>query len=134
MKSQARTTWIAASIAAAALALAGCAPEAWTNVKATGFNAFLNKIATVCNPLMIGGRNVGYQLEHGLADNDSNYTYFLDTTSQLYYGRTSAEAYRSGISGFLGGGADTDRALDCILSTLATERTLPAGAPPPMKY
>jgi hypothetical protein len=132
---QSVTTWMLAAMVAA-FALAGCAPESWTNVKATGFNAFLDKIATACKPLRIGGRDIGYQLEHGIADNDSNYTYFLDTTSQLYYGRTSVDAYRSGISGFLGGGGDTDRALDCILSNLTAERAIPAGTPalPVLKY
>jgi hypothetical protein len=128
---QTRYVMALTAIAIAALTLAGCAPEAWTNVKATGFNGFLNRIALACKPLMIGGRDIGYQIEHGLADNDSNYTYFLDTTSQLYYGRTSIEAYRSGIAGFLGGGADTTRALDCIVSNLAAERANSGGAPAP---
>lgn len=122
-------------VVAAAYAFTGCAPDAVTNIKATGFNTFLNRIATACKPMLIGPRDVGYQIQHGDSDADSNYNYFLDLTSRLYYGRTSAEAYRSGISGFLGGGRDTDRSLDCILSTLAAERTATGGvAPPPPRY
>jgi hypothetical protein len=42
--------------------------------------------------MLIGPHDVGYQIQHGDRDSDSNYTYFLDLTSKLYYGRTSAEA------------------------------------------
>jgi hypothetical protein len=91
-------------------------------------------VGALADGVNAGPRDVGYQIQQGDRDTDSNYTYFLDLTSKLYYGRTSAEAYRSGISGFLGGGRDTDRSLDCILSTLAAERTATGGvAPPPPK-
>jgi hypothetical protein len=117
--------------AAGACALAACAPDAVTNIRATGFNAFLNQIATSCKPLLIGSRDIGYAIQHESTGNDDKYNYFLDLTSQLYYGRTSPEAYRSGISGFLGGGSDTNRSLDCIMSNLATARAQTGGAPPP---
>src|SRR4029453_992842 len=119
------------ALASAAAVLSGCAPDAWNNVQATGYNAFLNKIATSCQPLMIGSRDMSYKILHNDSSDDSNYNYFLDLTSQLYYGKTSPEAYRSGISGFLGGGADTNRSLDCIMATLGTQRSTSGGAPPP---
>jgi hypothetical protein len=119
------------ALASAAAVLSGCAPDAWNNVQATGYNAFLNKIATSCQPLMIGSRDMSYKILHNDSSDDSNYNYFLDLTSQLYYGKTSPEAYRSGISGFLGGGADTNRSLDCIMATLGTQRATSGGAPPP---
>ncbi len=121
------------AFACAAIALSGCAPEAWNNVQATGYDAFLNKIATACNPLLIGSRDMSFKILHNDSSDDSNYNYFLDLTSQLYYGRTPPDAYRSGISGFLGGGADTNRSLDCIMANLAEQRAKSGGAPPPPK-
>jgi hypothetical protein len=119
------------TVAAFAGTLTGCAPDAYTNVKATGYNAFLNQIAVSCKPLLIGARDMGYAIQHESSGGDDKYSYFIDLTSQLYYGRTSPEAYRSGISGFLGGGADTNRSLDCIMSNLTTARASTGGAPPP---
>ncbi len=112
-------------------ALSACAPDAWNNVQATGYDAFLNEIATKCKPLLIGSRDMSFKILHNDSGDDSNYNYFLDITSELYYGRTSPEAYRSGISGFLGGGADTNRSLDCIMATLHARRAATSGAPPP---
>ena len=69
---------------------------------------------------------------HNDSSDDSNYNYFLDLTSQLYYGRTPPDAYRSGSSGFLGGGADTNRSLDCIMANLPpNSRAKSGGAPAP---
>ncbi len=121
---------LALALACAVGVLSGCAPEAWNNVQATGYDAFLNKIATSCSPLMIGSRDMSFKILHNDSSDDSNYNYFLDLTSQLYYGRTSPEAYRSGISGFLGGGADTTRSLDCIMANLREQRAKSGGAPP----
>jgi hypothetical protein len=111
------------------LALAGCAPDAMNNVQATGYNAFLTTIATGCKPLLIGSRDMSEKILGNQSSDDSNYNYFLDLTSQLYYGKVSAEAYRSGVSGFLGGGADTNRSLDCILATLDRQRASSGGKP-----
>lgn len=122
---------LAALIALAAGVLSACAPDAWNSVQATGYNAFLNKIATVCQPMMIGSYNMSWKILHNDSSDESNYNYFLDLTSQLYYGKTSPEAYRSGVSGFLGGGADTNHSLDCIIATLGTQRASSGGAPPP---
>ena len=118
---------------AAALALGGCAPDAMNNVQATGYNAFLTTIATGCKPLLIGSRDLTTQIARNESSDDSNYNYFLDLTSQLYYGKVSPEAYRSGVSGFLGGGADTNRSLDCIIATLNRQRASAGGqiATPP---
>ncbi len=122
-----------AALAGAAAALSACAPDAMNNIQATGYNAFLNKIATACSPLLIGSRDMSYKILHNDSSDDSNYNYFLDLTSQLYYGKASPEVYRSGISGFLGGGADTNRSLDCIMANLTSTRASTGGAPPPPK-
>ncbi len=45
----------AAAVAALAVAsLGGCAPDAWQNYKATGFNDYLNVVQAECQPLWIG--------------------------------------------------------------------------------
>jgi hypothetical protein len=115
-----------------AAALAGCAPEAMNNRQATEFNAFLDRIATACQPLVIGSRDIGQDIRRGRSFGD-DYDYFLDLTSRLYYGQITEGAYRSGITGFFGPGATTNAALDCIVANVATNRTLPPGAPPPLK-
>ena len=96
-------------------ALWGCAPDSVTNRQATGFNAFLDKIALECNPLQIGS----YQMTQMIQRNaiDDNYIYFLDQTSRVYYGTITQAAYRSSIDAFFLGGS-TNRAIDCILSRL----------------
>jgi hypothetical protein len=111
-------------------ALAGCAPDAWNNRQATGFNGFLNSLATACEPLMIGARDIGDAIRRGSVVSD-DYSYFLDVTSQLYYGTMAPEAYRRSITGFFGAGADTSRSIDCIVSRAAANRPPPPGAPPP---
>ena len=42
----------------------GCAPDSVTNIQATGYNAYLNTIATSCNPLMLGENNVSEWLQN----------------------------------------------------------------------
>ena len=45
----------AAAVATLAVAsLGGCAPDAWQNYKATGFNDYLNVVQAECQPLWIG--------------------------------------------------------------------------------
>jgi hypothetical protein len=110
-----------------ATGLAACAPDAVTNKYATGFNAYINQIATACNPLMVGEYNMTYQLEHdGLGDNQVNY--FFDATSQLYYQRSTPADYRTAINGFFGGGSRTNRSIDCIIANLPADR--PQAGPP----
>jgi len=117
----------ALAVASAVVALAACAPDTVTNRYATGFNAYLGQIATACKPLMIGAYDMTYQLQHeGIYDN--NYNYFLDATSQLYYQRSTEADYRSAINGFFGGGATTDRGINCIIANLPADR--PKAGPP----
>jgi hypothetical protein len=112
-----------------ALALAGCAPDAWNSRQATGFNAFLNSAAQACEPLRMGARDIGEAIRRGSVAS-SDYSYFLDVTSQLYYGRLDPDAYRRNIVGFFGPGEDTSRSIDCILAKAAANRPTPPGAPP----
>jgi hypothetical protein len=108
-------------------AVIGCAPDAVTNRYATGFNAYLDQIAVACNPLMVGSYDMTYRLQQkGVYGDDFNY--FFDLTSRLYYQRVTAADYRSGVNGFFGGGATTDRSIDCIIANLPADR--PVAAPP----
>jgi hypothetical protein len=117
-----------AAFAAAALGLVGCAPDAVNNRAATGFNGFLDTIAVQCKPLMIGSYDMTERLQRkGIYGDD--YNYFFDATSQLYYQRKGPDEYRSAINGFFGGGATTNRGIDCIIANLPTDRPV---APPPV--
>jgi len=114
--------WRRAALAlVAASAITACAPDAVTNKYATGFNAYLDQIAVACKPLMIGSYDMTYRLQQkGIYSDDFNY--FFDLTSRLYYRRVSPSDYRSGVNGFFGGGATTDRSIDCIVANLPADR------------
>jgi hypothetical protein len=107
------------------IAVAGCAPDALTNRDATGFNAYLQTVATSCRPLMIGSNDVGEWLRYPNSS-DPNYLYFLDMTSRLYYGTVQRDAYRDGITGFLGPGTSNATSFACIFRNLPAVQT---GAP-----
>ena len=112
---------------AAVAALTGCAPDAVSNKSATGFNAYVDQVALVCKPLMVGQYDMTYRLQNkGIYGDDFNY--FFDATSQLYYQRKTTAEYRSAINGFFGGGATTDRSIDCIIANLPADR--PVAGPP----
>jgi hypothetical protein len=109
---------LAAGLALAfAVAATGCAQDSVTNAQATGYNAFLNTIATNCNPLMLGDANVSEWIQNNGANN-FNYSYFLDMTSKLYYGNISPAAYREGITGFLGPSSRNEASFACIFRNL----------------
>ena len=107
------------------IAVAGCAPDALTNRDAPGFNAYLQTVATSCRPLMIGNSDVGEWLRNA-GSSDPNYAYFLDMTSRLYYGTVARDAYRAGITGFLGPGTSNATSFACIFRNLPA---VPTGAP-----
>ena len=101
----------------ASVAAAGCAPDSWSNRQATGYNAFLNTIATSCNPLMLGDANVSEWIQNNGANN-FNYSYFLDMTSKLYYGNITPAAYR-----------ETDRVPPSTSVTASSGNTNPSSVP-----
>ena len=111
------------------IAAAGCAPDSVTNAQATGYNAYLNTIATSCNPLMLGDDNVSEWIQNN-GTNNFNYSYFLDMTSKLYYGNISQAAYRDGIIAFLGPSTRNDASFARIFRNLPP-RLMP-NAPPGM--
>lgn len=108
-----KTTALAALGAAL---LAACAPDAWNNRQATGFNAFQNQIATECAPLMVGPMLItaNYQAPNYLA---GQYDQWLDQTSRLYYKKISPETYAENIGNFFPG-ERTAQSTRCVLSKL----------------
>jgi hypothetical protein len=111
------------SLLALAALIAGCAPDAVRSIDATGYNGFLRKITAVCQPMLIGDRDVGEMLRlEGGGSNDGGYDFFLDITSKLYYNRISPAAYRENLTGFFGGGSSNNAAFTCILNNLPAQR------------
>ena len=108
------------------IAAAGCAPDSMSNRQATGFNGYLNTLASVCRPLVIGPYDVGGWLMMRGSD-DPNYNYFFNMTSRLYYGTVSQGDYQDGVTGFLGPGSTNAQAFACIFANLPSQRP-PGGA------
>jgi hypothetical protein len=106
------------SIVAVLLLLAG-ASCASNSPQEAGYNAFLNRIATDCTPLIIGSDNIGQAIVfNGLGAKPDNYTNFLGQTSALYSGSIPPEVYRNSLTNFLGGGTSNGRSFDCIVAHL----------------
>jgi hypothetical protein len=111
---------VAIPLTLAAIALAGCAPDA---VKPSSpFDAFLAQIRNDCYTQRIGGVNVGALLE---PTGSNQAVYFVDQTSRLYFGKISREAWTTGVTGFLVGRA-TDPGVKCVLDRLPAK---PPAAP-----
>ncbi|MGO4761641.1 hypothetical protein AB4120_03790 [Cupriavidus sp. 2KB_3] len=118
------------SIAAAVvMTTAACAPDAVRNVEAKGFNAYLDTVQTACANTRLGSHPLGEWLRSGGDDSDSDYVFWLDQTSRLYYQRISVPQYRSSIAGAMGGDKANAAALDCIVRHLPPDRPtkLPGG-------
>jgi hypothetical protein len=125
LRRQAARNGFAAALTATLLA--GCAPDSVRSVEATGFNAYLQKLGQVCQPLLIGDANVGEWIRYGAVGNN-NYDYFVDATSKLYYNRLTPAGYRQAVVGFLGPGTPNDRSFDCIFRNLPPDRpSAPVG-------
>ncbi|CAG2133487.1 hypothetical protein D3C87_1059650 [compost metagenome] len=111
------------SIAAAVvMTAAACAPDAVRNVEAKGFNAYLDTVQTACANARLGSHPLGEWLRSGGDDSDSDYVFWLDQTSRLYYQRISVPQYRSSIAGAMGGDKANAAALDCIVRHLPADR------------
>ena len=109
-----------------AIVAVGCAPYSVTNRQATGFNGYLDTLASSCRPLVIGPYDVGgWLMMHG--SDDSNYNYFFNMTSRLYYGSVSQAEYQEGVASFLGPGSTNAQAFACIFGNLPSRRP-PGGA------
>lgn len=54
---------VALALPAAAALVSGCAPDAWSNIMATGFNTYLNQIAVECAALYAGSQVITVNYE-----------------------------------------------------------------------
>jgi hypothetical protein len=99
-----------------AVLVVGCAPDAWTNIKATGFNAFLDQVATECAPLQVGPQvvTVNYQPPNYATD---LYDQWFDATSRLYYKKTTPQTYLNDINNYFGD-PRTQQSAQCVVSKL----------------
>lgn len=91
-----------------------------TPVERAGYDAFLDKIAEECKPLIIGSDNLGAAIStNGSAGADSDHYHdFLGATKALYYGNVPGVVYRNSLTAQLGGGSYNDRSFDCIVAHL----------------
>lgn len=109
-------------VVAGALVAGGCASAPQQDA----YNAFLQKIAAECKPLIIGSDDIGQAIVfNGLGAVPENYNNFLGKTAALYAGSISRDLYRNTLTSSLGGGSYNARSFDCIFTHLP-----PAGAKP----
>jgi len=109
-----------AAILVATIAMAACASNSG---QADDFNAFLNRIAAECKPLVIGSDDIGQAIVMGgLGAKPENYDNCLGRTSALYRGTIPSQLYRDSLTAFIGSGSGSDsynqRSFDCIIARL----------------
>jgi hypothetical protein len=106
----------------------GCASTATQS----DFQAFLQKIAVECKPLIIGSDDIGQAIIfNGLGAVPEHYNNFLGQTSALFGGSITPDTYRASLDAFLGSGSYNRRSFDCIIGHLpATPPAAPAAQPP----
>lgn len=109
-------------VIALGLPLAACAPDSVRNFEAKGFNQYVDRIQNTCADATLGTHPVGEWLRTGSDESDSEYVYWLDQTSRLYYQRISVPEYRASIAGAMGGDQVNADALNCIVRLLPPDR------------
>lgn len=125
-----RATTLAAFTTSVAL-FAGCAPDAWQNVRATGLNDWLDTVQSQCQPLWVGNMYLPRIDASAVPGQESRYTEFLDIASRFYYGRLSPAEFRNGVQSLGGASGDprTNNSIDCMIAKRPTDRpTSPGGA------
>jgi len=115
-----RRATIALAVAVVSIAV-GCAPDAVRNRQATGLNAYIDTLATVCKPLIIGSVGLAEMIQYNSMMNQ-NYEMFFDNTSRLYYNEISPAGYREALTAFLGPGSYNDASFSCIFANLPAQR------------
>jgi hypothetical protein len=113
---------VALTLLATATLVSGCAPDAWSNVKATGFNAYLNQIAVECAPLYAGPQviTVNYEPPNYATD---DYDQWIDQTSRVYYRKISPQTYLTNVDNLLG--ARSLNSAKCAVSKLPADTEAP---------
>jgi hypothetical protein len=112
-------------LAAVALvvSIAACAPDAWRNVEATGFNAYLDTVQRQCQPLWFGSMYLQSFDVSSAGAYQSQFSSLLDTASRLYYNRITPADFRNTVQAqSLGADARTNRSIDCMIAQLPPDR------------
>jgi hypothetical protein len=117
-----KTLWM--MLAAGALA-AGCAPDQFSNYKATGFNGFVDTAAVECAPLQVGPMVITRNYEPPNYAT-AQYGVWLDQTSNLYYKRQTPEAYLQNINNLFPGELSAKSA-QCLVSKLPPPEQRPSA-------
>ena len=110
--------------ACAVAALAGCAPDAWQNYRATGFNDYLSAVETGCQPLWLGQMYLPKLDASYAGSHQSDFATLLDNASRLYYNRISPSQFRDSVQSVTLGASDarTNRSIDCMIARLPADR------------
>lgn len=107
---------------ALAASLSACAPGAWN--EQTPVDRFFDTIENACTQ-RIGDFEISTLENHN--------AYFLDITSQLYYGTMTPDKYRFLVTSFSDSGVGTNQAIDCIIAHLPNTPPPAPGLLPGMK-
>jgi len=111
--------------------LTACAPDAWQNYKATGFDDYLGVIETQCQPLWIGSMYLPKFNSAAAGGQGGSFDMLLDSTSRLYYNRMSPAGFRESVQSLAmtANDARTNRSIDCMIAKLPPDRprTPPGG-------
>ncbi len=116
-----------AMAAGAALTLAACAPDQFSNIKATGLNGFIDHAATVCAPLYVGPMVItpNYDPPNYVT---AQYGVWLDQVSKLYYKRIEPAVFTENINNLFPG-ERTAKANQCLVANLPPPSERPSAPP-----
>ena len=121
----ARRTRLAALAALATLAMAGCAPDQFSNYKATGFDGFIDQAAVECAPLQVGPMVITRNFDPPNYAS-AQYGVWLDQTSNLYYKRITPAAYLENINNLFPGERSA-KAAQCLVAKLPPPEQRPSA-------
>lgn len=120
-----RMSWALRASGILALAtVAGCAPDAWQNYKATGFNDYLNVVQEQCQPLWIGDMYLQTFDAQSAGNQGGRFDMLLDATSRLYYNRITPAEFRGSVQSLAMTASDerTNGSIDCMIAKLPPDR------------
>jgi hypothetical protein len=111
------------------LGTSACAPDAWQNYKASGFNDYLSTVETRCQPLWIGSMLLQRFDADDAGEQQSDFSALLDSTSSLYYNRMTPAQFRESVQSLVLTSTDprTNRSIDCMIQQLPAERARSPG-------
>jgi hypothetical protein len=102
----------AIAIAVMGLTMAACATSSSQD---TGYNAFLQKIAADCKPLVIGSDDFGQAIIfNGTGAQSDHYSAFLSRTQALYSGSLPEKDFRDAYAD-TATNATSKKAIDCVI-------------------